>query len=44
MNDRDENVWASGWVDEPEPEDRSDIEELWQTVGNPPRPTPPTSQ
>ncbi|WP_410791576.1 hypothetical protein [Kribbella sp. C-35] len=44
VNDRDENVWASGWVDEPEPEDRSDIEELWQTVSNPPRPTPPTSQ
>jgi hypothetical protein len=44
LNDRDENVWASGWVDEPEPEDRSDIEELWQTVSNPPRPTPPTSQ
>ncbi|RZT11924.1 hypothetical protein EV649_7580 [Kribbella sp. VKM Ac-2569] len=44
VNDRDENVWASGWVDEPEPEDRSDIEELWQTVSNPPRATPPTSQ
>ncbi|TCC08182.1 hypothetical protein [Kribbella soli] len=44
VNDRDENVWASGWVDEPEPEDRSDIEELWQTVSNPPRVTPPTSQ
>jgi hypothetical protein len=27
-----ENVWASGWVDEPEPEDRSDIDELWKTV------------
>jgi hypothetical protein len=44
LNDRDENVWASGWVDEPEPEDRSDIEELWQTVSNPQRATPPTSQ
>lgn len=44
VNDRDENVWASGWVDVPEPEDRSDIEELWQTVSNPARPTPPTSQ
>ncbi len=44
VNDRDENVWASGWVDKPEPEDRSDIEELWQTVSNPPRATPPTSQ
>jgi hypothetical protein len=44
VNDRDENEWASGWVDVPEPEDRSDIEELWQTVSNPPRATPPTSQ
>lgn len=44
VNDRDENVWASGWVDVPEPEDRSDIEELWQTVSNPTRATPPTSQ
>ncbi|GAA1593322.1 hypothetical protein GCM10009804_57360 [Kribbella hippodromi] len=46
LDDRDENVWASGWVDKPEPDDRSDIDELWQTVGNPPRPgtTPPSSQ
>ncbi|MFD7159136.1 hypothetical protein ACFV9C_31380 [Kribbella sp. NPDC059898] len=44
LDDRDENVWASGWVDTPEPEDRSDIDELWQTVSNPPRPTPPTAQ
>ncbi|GAA2822324.1 hypothetical protein [Kribbella solani] len=46
LDDRDENVWASGWVDKPEPDDRSDIDELWQTVGNPPRPgaTPPKSQ
>ena len=36
--DRDEEVWASGWVDTPEPEDRTDIDELWQTVRNPPRP------
>ena len=36
--DREENVWASGWVDKPEPDDRSDIDELWQTVRNPPRP------
>ncbi|GAA0600187.1 hypothetical protein GCM10009534_38230 [Kribbella sandramycini] len=36
--DREENTWASGWVDTPAPEDRSDIEELWQTVKNPPRP------
>ncbi|MEV5968279.1 hypothetical protein AB0L70_41320, partial [Kribbella sp. NPDC051952] len=28
--DRDEDVWASGWVDTPEPEDRTDIDELWQ--------------
>ncbi|WP_405059823.1 hypothetical protein OG474_44830 [Kribbella sp. NBC_01505] len=37
--DRDEDTWASGWVDTPEPDDRSDIDELWQTVRNPPRPT-----
>ena len=36
--DREEDVWASGWVDTPEPDDRSDIDELWQTVRNPPRP------
>jgi hypothetical protein len=42
--DREEDTWASGWVDTPEPEDRSDIDELWQTVRNPPRPgaTPPS--
>ncbi|TDD26049.1 hypothetical protein E1218_13860 [Kribbella turkmenica] len=42
--DRDEDTWASGWVDTPEPDDRSDIDELWQTVRNPPRPgtTPPS--
>jgi hypothetical protein len=44
LDDRDENVWASGWVDRPDPDDRSDIDELWQTVSSPPRPTPPTSQ
>lgn len=44
LDDREENVWASGWVDTPDPEDRSDIDELWQTVSNPPRPTPPTGQ
>ncbi|MGZ0153210.1 hypothetical protein ACXJJ3_39535 [Kribbella sp. WER1] len=44
LDDREENVWASGWVDTPEPDDRSDIDELWRTVGNPPRPTPPTAQ
>ncbi len=37
--DPEENTWASGWVDTPEPDDRSDIDELWQTVRNPPRPT-----
>ncbi|MFI5694290.1 hypothetical protein ACIA58_20745 [Kribbella sp. NPDC051586] len=43
LDDREENVWASGWVDKPEPEDRSDIDELWQTVRNAPRPgTPPS--
>lgn len=44
LDDREENVWASGWVDKPEPDDRSDIDELWQTVSNPPRPGPPTAQ
>lgn len=24
--------WASGWTDTPEPEDRGDIDELWRTV------------
>ncbi|MFC6159616.1 hypothetical protein [Kribbella jiaozuonensis] len=38
LDDREENEWASGWVDKPEPEDRSDIDELWQTVRNAPRP------
>jgi len=37
--DREENVWASGWVEKPEPEDRTDIDELWQTVRNTGRPT-----
>ncbi|MET7280245.1 hypothetical protein ABZS29_18560 [Kribbella sp. NPDC005582] len=37
--DEEQNTWASGWVDTPEPGDRSDIDELWQTVRNPPRPT-----
>jgi hypothetical protein len=41
--DRDENVWASGWVEKPEPEDRSDMDELWQTVRNAGRPTNPPS-
>lgn len=36
--DREEDTWASGWVDTPEPDDRSDIDELWQTVRNAPRP------
>jgi hypothetical protein len=36
--DREQDVWASGWVDTPEPEDRTDIDELWETVRNPPRP------
>jgi hypothetical protein len=30
--DPDENAWASGWVDEPDQDDRSDLDELWQTV------------
>ncbi|HWD82779.1 MAG TPA: hypothetical protein VG497_27955 [Kribbella sp.] len=44
LDDREENVWASGWVDTPEVDDRSDIDELWQTVSNPPRPAPPTAR
>jgi hypothetical protein len=36
--DREEDTWASGWVDTPEPDDRSDIDELWQTVRNAARP------
>jgi hypothetical protein len=43
LDDREETEWASGWVDTPEPDDRSDIDELWQTVSNPPRPVPPTA-
>ena len=38
----DDDVWASGWVDEPEPEDRSDIDELWQAVRDGGRPSPDT--
>ncbi len=38
----DDDVWASGWVDEPEPEDRSDIDELWQAVRDGGRPSPGT--
>ncbi|MFG1622195.1 hypothetical protein [Kribbella sp. NPDC049227] len=42
--DRDEETWASGWVDKPEPDDRSDIDELWETVRNAARPgTTPAS-
>lgn len=37
--DREENVWASGWVEKAEPEDRTDMDELWQTVRNSGRPT-----
>lgn len=36
--DADENTWASGWVDKPDPDDRSDLDELWQTVRNQGRP------
>lgn len=39
--DREENVWASGWVDKPEQDDRTDMDELWQTVRNAGRPSPP---
>ncbi|TCC63016.1 hypothetical protein E0H73_11055 [Kribbella pittospori] len=42
--DRDEETWSSGWVDKPEPDDRSDIDELWETVRNAARPgTTPAS-
>ncbi|WP_406053344.1 hypothetical protein [Kribbella sp. NBC_00889] len=42
--DRDEETWASGWVDKPEADDRSDIDELWETVRNAARPgTTPAS-
>ncbi|TCC48635.1 hypothetical protein E0H75_18785 [Kribbella capetownensis] len=42
--DRGEETWASGWVDKPEPDDRSDIDELWETVRNAARPgTTPAS-
>jgi hypothetical protein len=42
--DPDENVWASGWVDKPDQDDRTDIDELWQTVQNNGRPTPPPAE
>jgi hypothetical protein len=32
--DRDENVWASGWTEPAETDDRTDITELWETVRN----------
>jgi hypothetical protein len=32
--DPDEDVWPSGWVDKPEQDDRTDMDELWQTVRN----------
>jgi hypothetical protein len=41
--DADENVWASGWVDKPEADDRTDIDELWQTVRNAARPPQPNN-
>ncbi|MGC4938325.1 hypothetical protein [Kribbella sp. DT2] len=31
-NHDDAERWASGWVDKPEADDRSDIDELWKTV------------
>jgi hypothetical protein len=37
--DRDENVWASGWTEPAETDDRTDITELWETVRNSGRPT-----
>ncbi|WBQ08052.1 hypothetical protein [Kribbella sp. CA-293567] len=41
--DRDENVWASGWVEKADTDDRTDIDELWQTVRNAGRPATPAS-
>ncbi|WP_344173406.1 hypothetical protein [Kribbella lupini] len=39
--DRDDQAsWASGWVDVPEAEDRSDMDELWKTVRDHGRPGP----
>jgi hypothetical protein len=38
--DPDESVWASGWVDKPEQDDRTDMDELWQTVRNAGTPKP----
>jgi hypothetical protein len=38
--DPDANAWASGWVDEPDQDDRSDLDELWQTVRNAGGPRP----
>jgi hypothetical protein len=38
--DPDENEWASGWVDKPEQDDRTDMDELWQTVRNAGAPKP----
>lgn len=38
--DKDENQWASGWVEKPEPEDRTDMDELWQTVRSAGTPRP----
>jgi hypothetical protein len=37
-NQDDKESWASGWVDLPEPGDRSDMDELWKTVRDHGRP------
>lgn len=46
----DDDVWASGWRDTAEPDDRTDMDELWRTVrdaGKPPAadtPAPPAKK
>jgi hypothetical protein len=37
-NQDDNESWASGWIDPPEPGDRSDMDELWKTVRDHGRP------
>lgn len=37
-NQDDKESWASGWIDPPEPGDRSDMDELWKTVRDHGRP------
>ncbi|TWD84833.1 hypothetical protein FB561_6029 [Kribbella amoyensis] len=39
--DPEENVWASGWTEPKDEDDRSDINELWETVRTQGRPQKP---